>query len=159
MQTYLPGLFQQDDRMSMANSLESRVPFADPRIVRFALHTAFDLKLRGAATKWVLRQAVADVIPESVLNRRKVGFDTPAEAWMRGRHYPFVRDLLTSASARSRGFWKPSAIAALLDRPASPLWFDIVWKLASIEAWATTFLDGTPRMLSEPAAVVHAARP
>src|SRR5207248_9761615 len=78
IQTYLTGLFQQDDRMSMANSLESRVPMADPRIVRFALHTNFDLKLRGGATKWVLRQAVSDVIPSAVLNRRKVGFDTPA---------------------------------------------------------------------------------
>src|SRR5207237_844538 len=58
IQTYLTGLFQQDDRMSMANSVESRVPMADPRIVRFALHTNFDLKLRGGATKWVLRQAV-----------------------------------------------------------------------------------------------------
>src|SRR5205823_5783434 len=54
IQTYLTGLFQQDDRMSMANSVESRVPMADPRIVRFALHTNFDLKLRGGATKWVL---------------------------------------------------------------------------------------------------------
>src|SRR6267142_2196963 len=61
IQTYLTGLFHQDDRMSMANGLESRVPIADPRIVRFALHTSFDLKLRGGATKWILRQAVAVV--------------------------------------------------------------------------------------------------
>jgi asparagine synthase (glutamine-hydrolysing) len=141
MQTYLPGLFQQDDRMSMANSLESRVPLADPRIVRFALHTRFDLKLRGAATKWILRQAVSDVIPSMVLNRRKVGFDTPAAAWMRGRHMPFVRDLLTSPAARERGLFNPAGVARALDDTSNPLWFDIVWKLASIEAWAVTFLD------------------
>ena len=149
MQTYLTGLFQQDDRMSMANSLESRVPIADPRVVRFALHTRFDLKLRGGATKWVLRRAVSDVIPSEVLGRRKVGFDTPAEPWMRDRHPGFVRDLLLSKAARERGLYDTAAVERLLAAPRRPYWFDIVWKLASIEAWASTFLDST--------AVSHAA--
>jgi asparagine synthase (glutamine-hydrolysing) len=144
IQTYLPGLFHQDDRMSMANGLESRVPIADPRIVRFALHTDFGLKLRGGASKWILRQAVADVIPASVLNRRKVGFDTPAESWMRGPHAAFVHDLLHSSAARSRGFWDHAGVARALANTNSPYWFDVVWKLASIEAWAATFLDTAP---------------
>jgi asparagine synthase (glutamine-hydrolysing) len=144
MQTYLPGLFHQDDRMSMANSLESRVPFADPRIVRFALHTPFDLKLRAGATKWILRQAVADVIPQAVLNRRKVGFDTPADRWMRGPHRGFVRELLTSKAARERGFFNPAGVARIVNDTSNPQWFDVVWKLASIEAWALTFLDRAP---------------
>jgi asparagine synthase (glutamine-hydrolysing) len=143
MQTYLTGLFQQDDRMSMANSLESRVPIADPRVVRFALHTRFDLKLRGGATKWVLRRAVSDVIPSEVLGRRKVGFDTPAEPWMRDRHPKFVRDLLLSKSARERGLYDTGAVEQLLAAPRRPYWFDMVWKLASIEAWASTFMDST----------------
>jgi asparagine synthase (glutamine-hydrolysing) len=141
MQTYLTGLFQQDDRMSMANSLESRVPIADPRVVRFALHTRFDLKLRGGATKWVLRRAVSDAIPSSVLGRRKVGFDTPAESWMRDRHPDFVRDLLLSKAARERGIYDAAAVEAHLGAPRTPYWFDITWKLASVEAWASTFLD------------------
>jgi asparagine synthase (glutamine-hydrolysing) len=141
MQTYLTGLFQQDDRMSMANSLESRVPIADPRVVRFALHTRFDLKLRGGATKWVLRRAVSDVIPSAVLGRRKVGFDTPAESWMRDRHPDFVRELLLSKAARERGLYNAFAVKALLGAPRTPYWFDLVWKIASIEAWASTFLD------------------
>jgi asparagine synthase (glutamine-hydrolysing) len=141
MQTYLTGLFQQDDRMSMANSLESRVPIADPRVVRFALLTRFDLKLRGGSTKWVLRRSVSDAIPSAVLGRRKVGFDTPAESWMRDLHPGFVRDLLLSRAARERGFYDPGAIEQLLGKPRAPYWFDMVWKLASIEAWASTFLD------------------
>jgi asparagine synthase (glutamine-hydrolysing) len=148
MQTYLTGLFQQDDRMSMANSLESRVPIADPRVVRFALHTRFDLKLRGGATKWLLRRAVSDVIPSEVLGRRKVGFDTPAEKWMRDTHPGFVRELLLSKAARERGLYDIGAVGRLLDAPRRPFWFDIAWKLASIEAWASTFIDG--------AAVSHA---
>jgi asparagine synthase (glutamine-hydrolysing) len=129
--------------MSMANGLESRVPMADPRVVRFALHTDFDLKLRGGATKWVLRQAVADAVPEPVLNRRKVGFDTPAETWMRGPHLGFLRDLLLSSAAKTRGYWDPAAVERALDATSSRYWFDVVWKLASIEAWAVNFLDET----------------
>lgn len=141
VQTYLTGLFQQDDRMSMAHSLESRVPLADPRLVRFAFKSGFDLKFRDGASKWILRQAVADVIPASVLNRRKVGFDTPAEAWMKGRHAGFVRDLLTSRAARHRGLWNSGTLAHLLDHPDEPLWFDVMWKVVCIETWATLTLD------------------
>jgi asparagine synthase (glutamine-hydrolysing) len=140
MQTYLPGLFHQDDRMSMANSLESRVPLADPRIVRFACHTSFDLKVRSGATKWILREAVADSIPSHVVNRRKVGFDTPVEQWMRGSQRGFVRDLLLSTRARTRGLWNARAIERLLD-DRSPSWFQTAWKVLSIEAWAGVFLD------------------
>ena len=141
-QTYLTGLFHQDDRMSMAHSLESRVPLADPRLVRFAFQTPPELKLRGGASKWILRQAVADAIPPLVLNRRKVGFDTPAESWMRGRHAGFVRETLLSSAARSRGFWDGGAVERALDNTGHPYWFDIVWKLLMIEVWAGVFLDG-----------------
>ena len=141
MQTYLTGLFHQDDRMSMACSLESRVPLADPRLVRFAFRTGFDLKFRSGATKWLLRQAVAKVLPESVLNRRKIGFDTPAERWMKRQHSDFVRELLLSREARGRGLWNPTGIESWLDRPNHPQWFDVVWKAICIEAWATTFLS------------------
>ena len=144
VQTYLTGLFHQDDRMSMANSLESRVPLADPRLVRFAFQTPRELKLRGGASKWILRQAVADAIPPLVLNRRKVGFDTPAERWMRGPHAGFVRETLLSSAARSRGFWDGVAVERVLDNTAHPYWFDIVWKLLAIEVWASVFLDGRP---------------
>lgn len=139
--TYLTGLFQQDDRMSMANSLESRVPLADPRVVEFAFRTPFSLKLRGGASKWILRQAVADVIPDSVLNRRKVGFDTPAERWLRTDHNGFLRDLLLSSRARARGVLDPRGVERLLDSPQIDGWFDRVWKLACIEGWSRIFLD------------------
>ena len=151
MQTYLTGLFQQDDRMSMAHSLESRVPFADPRMVRFAFHTPFDLKLRGGSTKWILRQAMVNDVPPAVLSRRKVGFDTPMAAWFRGPHLGFVRDLLTSQRARERGLWNPKQVEALLGNLRHPQWFDVVWKLVSIEAWATTFVDAVaPAQMQTP---------
>jgi asparagine synthase (glutamine-hydrolysing) len=161
LQTYLTGLFHQDDRMSMACSLESRVPLADPRLVQFAFHLGFDLKFRAGATKWLLRQAVADVLPAMVLNRRKIGFDTPAETWMKGDHAGFVRDLLLSGQARERGFWNTSEVARLLDTPGQPRWFDRVWKLVCIEAWARNFLTSPPPQAkgSEDAITVAAEEP
>jgi asparagine synthase (glutamine-hydrolysing) len=141
LQTYLPGLFQQDDRMSMAVSLESRVPFADPRVVEAAFRIPFDLKFRSGASKWLLRRAVADVLPEEVLNRRKVGFDTPVERWMSGPHAPFVRDVLLSRRARERGLWDARVLEGWLAEPGRPYWADVVWKVLNIELWASAFLD------------------
>jgi asparagine synthase (glutamine-hydrolysing) len=141
LQTYLPGLFQQDDRMSMANSLESRVPLADPRLVRFAFHTPVDQKLRAGASKWILRKAVSDVLPNEILNRRKVGFDTPAETWMRTSHRDFVIDTLTSTRARERGFWNNQEVSRILLNSQNPFWFDLTWKLLCVELWSQNFLD------------------
>jgi asparagine synthase (glutamine-hydrolysing) len=142
VQTYLPGLFQQDDRMSMANGLESRVPLADPRLVRFAFHRGMDVKMRRGASKWLLREAVADAIPGMVLNRRKVGFDTPAAAWMRGAHRNFVRDTLLSSKARQRGLWQTFGLQHLLeDADHHPFATDLLWKTLCVESWCRLFLD------------------
>lgn len=159
-QTYLTGLFHQDDRMSMAVSLESRVPLADPRLVRFAFRTGFDLKFRGGASKWILRQAVSDILPQSVLTRRKVGFDTPVESWVKEQHSGFLRDVLLSKRARQRGFWNSKAVEDLLSHQSAPGWFDVVWKVLSIETWASVFLDGSYKGAAFPnVAYVHRNSP
>lgn len=138
LQTYLTGLFQQDDRMSMATSLESRVPLADPRLVRFAFKVNPDLRFRGGASKWILRQAVSTMLPSLVLSRRKVGFDTPAEAWIH-QHEDFVRDTLLSTRSLERGFWSKPGLESLLASKQ----FDKLWKVLSIELWASIFMDST----------------
>ena len=158
MRTYLTGLFHQDDRMSMAASLESRVPIADPRLVRFAFRVKFDAKFRGGASKWILRQAVSDVLPQSVINRRKVGFDTPTQAWMTGPHFDFVRDLMLSKKSRERGFWNINGIEQRLSQTNTSNWFDVFWKVVCIEAWASVFLDRQNDAKTEDQAYVIAKR-
>src|SRR5579863_2241194 len=138
LQTYLTGLFHQDDRMSMATSLESRVPLADPRLVRFAFKVNPDLRFRGGASKWILRRAVSTMLPPLVLSRRKVGFDTPAEAWIH-QHEDFVRDTLLSTRSLGRGFWSKPGLESLLAAKQ----FDKLWKVLCIELWASIFLDST----------------
>ena len=82
------------------------------------------------------------MIPERVLNRRKVGFDTPAERWMRGAHAGWVRDTLTGGRARARGLWDTKRLGQLLGETDHPLWFDAVWKCLCVETWARQVLDG-----------------
>lgn len=141
VQTYLPGLFQQDDRMSMAHSLESRVPLADPRLVQFAFGLPFAVKMRGGASKWVLRQAVADTLPPRVLSRRKVGFDTPAATWLKGRQNGFLRETILSTRARGRGWIERAGLEGMVDDTRNPHWFDLVWKALCLEVWASAVLD------------------
>jgi asparagine synthase (glutamine-hydrolysing) len=148
LQTYLTGLFHQDDRMSMATSLESRVPLADPRLVRFAFKVNPDLRFRGGASKWILRKAVSTMLPPLVLSRRKVGFDTPAEAWIH-QHEDFVRDTLLSTRSLERGFWSRPGLESLL----ASRQFDKLWKVLCIELWASIFLDSTAVRSSGPSTV------
>ena len=127
--------------MSMAWSLESRVPLADPRVVTMGLRIPGEFKLRNGASKWILRESLRGVVPDWVIDRRKAGFDTPALRWMRTQHAEFMRDLLLGRQARERGWWNPVAVERLLAEPLSSTWFDRVWKLACIEAWGRTVID------------------
>src|SRR5262249_50877696 len=85
MKTYLHELLMKQDQMSMAASLESRVPFLDWKLVEFTTRMPESLKLRGRTTKYVLRQAMKDVLPPEILKRRKIGFPVPLGTWLRGK--------------------------------------------------------------------------
>lgn len=138
--TYLPGLFHQEDRMSMANGIESRVPFADRRLVEFAFALSFDAKVRDGSTKWILRQAARNWVPKPVLTRRKVGFDTPVASWLKHAHRGFLREFLLESKAVSRNLWNPQALSRLIDNVSHPAWFDVIWKILCVEGWARNFL-------------------
>jgi len=84
MKTYLVELLMKQDQMSMAASIESRVPFLDHRLVEFAAGLPTRMKLRGFTTKWILREAVRGILPPAILTRKKMGFPVPFGIWMRG---------------------------------------------------------------------------
>jgi asparagine synthase (glutamine-hydrolysing) len=94
--------------MSMAHSLEVRPPFLDHRICEFAVSLPEELKIRQSRLKFLLRELMAAKLPRSVLNRKKVGFDIPAHAWLRGALKPLLLDTLTQESIEDTGlFWWP----------------------------------------------------
>jgi asparagine synthase (glutamine-hydrolysing) len=100
--TWLRGdILVKADRMSMAHSLEVRVPFLDKEVFEVAATVPVDLKLppKSDATKYALRRALEGVVPPAIVNRRKLGFPTPTRVWLRNEMYSWVRDILTRSGA------------------------------------------------------------
>ncbi len=102
------------DRASMAHSLEARVPFLSHLMVDWSLTLPLDMKLHGRTGKYVLRRAVADWLPPSVMRRRKQGFQMPLDAWFRGGLGDFALSAWTEGGAAQAGYLKPDAVARLL---------------------------------------------
>ena len=109
MKTYLVELLMKQDQMSMAASIESRVPFLDHHLVEFAAALADTHEAARPTTKWILREAVRDVLPPEILTRKKMGFPVPFGVWMRGPWKDAARDVLLDARSRQRGIIDPAA--------------------------------------------------
>jgi asparagine synthase (glutamine-hydrolysing) len=144
LKTYLVELLMKQDQMSMAASIESRVPFLDHHLVEFATALPPRMKLRGLQTKWILRQAVKPLLPPEILTRRKMGFPVPFSLWLRGGGAGLARDVLLDSRARQRGVTDPAAVSALIDAHASGAADagDALWSLLNLELWYRTFIDG-----------------
>jgi asparagine synthase (glutamine-hydrolysing) len=108
-------LLVKTDRMSMAHSLEARVPYLDPVVAELALALPTKLKVQGLSKKRLLRRTAQPLIPKGIVRARKRGFSIPAAAWLRGELEPLARELLAPARTRSQGFFDPAAVARLLD--------------------------------------------
>ena len=119
IKTYLVELLMKQDQMSMAASIESRVPFLDHHLVEFATTLAPRMKLRGLTTKWILRQAVKGLLPREILTRPKMGFPVPFSLWMRGPWAHVARDVLFDRRSRERGLVNHRALAQLMQAHAA----------------------------------------
>jgi asparagine synthase (glutamine-hydrolysing) len=103
------------DRMSMATSLETRAPFLDGDLMELAFSMPGHLKIRHGERKWILKQAMRDVLPESILNRRKEGFSIPMKNWLRRELQSLMRDLLSPDRVERRGLFDPQVVTELMD--------------------------------------------
>jgi asparagine synthase (glutamine-hydrolysing) len=143
MKTYLVELLMKQDQMSMATSIESRVPFLDHKLVEFAAQLPDSWKLSGMTTKRVLRESMKGLLPESILNRPKMGFPVPFAAWTRGSWNSVAREVLLDRRARERGIIDPGAVERLLADHAAGRTNggDRIWTLLNLELWYRTFVD------------------
>jgi asparagine synthase (glutamine-hydrolysing) len=141
---YLSFVLLRDiDAMSMAHSLEVRVPFLDRLVSDVAARIAWDVKLRDGVGKWVLKHALRDLLPDDVLFRPKMGFGLPYQVWMRRTLAPIVRDTLSTSRVRSRGILDVAETQKLVDRfyaGDDNVWRR-VWTLFVLEGWAAEVLD------------------
>ena len=144
--TYLHELLMKQDQMSMAASIESRVPFLDHPLVEFASGLPERLKLRGLTTKWVLRESMKDVLPPEILSRKKMGFPVPIGAWFRGAYRTVVDEYVLGPRAMQRGLFDPNAVRSLVEAHArGENHSERLWSLVNLEMWQRIFLDGEPR--------------
>ncbi|HET8565115.1 MAG TPA: asparagine synthase (glutamine-hydrolyzing) [Solirubrobacterales bacterium] len=109
-------LLVKTDRLSMAHSLELRVPFLDAAVADFAFSLPRKLKVRGSAKKRLLRRALGPLLPREVVQGRKQGFSIPIAAWLRGPLGPFAREVLSPSALSRQGLLDPDAVTPLLDR-------------------------------------------
>jgi len=151
LETYLVELLMKQDQMSMAASIESRVPFLDHVFVERVAAMPGRLKLRGWQTKAVMRAAVRDVVPREILTRRKMGFPVPVGRWLRGPFRPLVDELVLGPRALARGLFDPGALRRLAasHRAGAVDHGDRLWLLINLELWQRIFLDG-----EEPAGIM-----
>jgi asparagine synthase (glutamine-hydrolysing) len=144
VQLYLPDdLLVKMDIASMAHSLEVRSPFLDHHVVEFAATLPPGLKLRGLTQKYLLKRVMADVLPVPVLRRRKMGFGVPIDHWFRRGLLEMAHDLLLGERARTRGYFRGSAVSRLLaeHREGRADHHGRLWSLLLLELWHRTFID------------------
>jgi asparagine synthase (glutamine-hydrolysing) len=148
-ETYLPeDVLAKVDRMSMAHSIESRVPLLDHEVVTFAASLPADMKIDGDARKRILKEVAASVLPASVLTRRKQGFGVPIGNWFRGRLRDMVRDVLQSSRARQRGYFEPRFVDRILNEHLTARRDHTLrlWQLVMFELWHREYLDRNVEM-------------
>jgi asparagine synthase (glutamine-hydrolysing) len=142
--TYLHELLMKQDQMSMAASIESRVPFLDHPLVEFTATLPERLKLRGRTTKYILREAMRDFLPAEILSRSKMGFPVPIARWFREGYRGIVDEFVLGERAAARGLFDPSYVRAVAGEHASGLrdHSERLWALANVEIWHRIFIDG-----------------
>jgi asparagine synthase (glutamine-hydrolysing) len=146
LKTYLHELLMKQDQMSMAASIESRVPFLDHKLVELSTALPDRLKLRGWTTKYVLREAMKGILPESILRRRKMGFPVPLGRWFRGGFRPLLDEYVTGERTIARGLFQPKFLRRLVQQHADGTadHTERLWTLVNFEMWQRHFLDGEP---------------
>jgi asparagine synthase (glutamine-hydrolysing) len=131
--TYLPGdILMKLDIATMACSLEARCPFLDHHQMEWSAGLPTQLKVRKGITKFLLKKAMEPWLLRELLNRSKQGFGMPMAAWLRTGFHELARDVLTDATAHSRGLFRPEAVATEQDQGhdhALPLWVVIQFEL------------------------------
>jgi len=142
--TYLHELLMKQDQMSMAASIESRVPFLDHRLVEFSSRLPERMKLRGATTKYILRQSMKGLLPQAILSRPKMGFPVPVGTWFRGAFGWVIEEYVLSERALSRGIFDPTFVRSIFHRhqAGGEDHSERMWALVNFEIWQRQFLDG-----------------
>jgi asparagine synthase (glutamine-hydrolysing) len=141
--TWLPDdLLIKADRMTMANSIELRVPFLDHKILEFAARLPRNQKVRGWGMKYLLKKALVKHVPQQILRRRKVGFPNPSASWLAHDLKDMVSDILLDSKAISRGYFRKPALEQLIESNSRSVRYTAeIFSLVVLELWHRAFVD------------------
>jgi asparagine synthase (glutamine-hydrolysing) len=149
--TFLTTLLMKQDKMSMAASIESRVPFLDHELVEYGVRLATQRKLQGDVHKKILKDVAAEYLPAALLHREKQGFPVPVTPWFqRPDTQQRFKDVLLDARTLSRGIFQQKVVERHLaevargDRGTGSDATYLVWNLVNFELWQRTFIDAPP---------------
>ena len=153
---FMPTLnLTYNDKMSMASSVEVRVPFLDRELAEFvAWNVRPEWKLRGKwrpVTKHIFREAMRGMLPDEVLRQPKAGFAAPVDYWLANELRPMVDDLLSENQVRKRGMFRPEVVRRYVDehRRGAEDWSMQIWQFLTLEIWMQLFMDGGARSFAE----------
>jgi asparagine synthase (glutamine-hydrolysing) len=144
--SYLPeDLLVKVDIASMAHSLEARSPFLDHKVMEFAALLPPNLKLRGMETKFLLKDTLSDIVPQEILQRKKMGFGVPLDVWFRNDLKEMAYDVLLDQKSIERGYFRKEYVLQMLDDHVSKRYDHSyrIWALLFLELWHRMFIDGT----------------
>lgn len=146
LKTYLVELLMKQDNMSMAASIESRVPYLDHVLVEYALSIPSNHKVRGLSGKHVLKSAASDLLPKQVIEQRKRGFPTPWRTWLSSGWLNEAEKLILAPRSQERGLFRPEILHRLMDehRAGAVDNSNRIWRLVNLELWHRIFIDADP---------------
>ena len=128
--------------MTMANSIELRVPLLDHRLLEFAASLPPHYKLKGFTLKYIWKKALSKRVPDRILKRKKAGFPVPYEFWLRNNFKDQIRDILTDRKTVERGYFERSAVEKLINANTDfGTYSKEVFSLVALELWHRMFLD------------------
>jgi len=164
--SYLIELLMKQDQMSMAASVESRVPFLDHVLVEFTARIPTRYSIAGTAGKFILKQAVEDLLPKSIVYRKKMGFPTPWDYWLVGSKLDDLERILLEPRSRDRGLFRPEVVKRIFaeHRVKARDHGNRIWRLLNLELWMRVMIDDEPaedvaaQLSSEPVAVDQRGR-
>lgn len=142
--TFLHGLLVAEDKLSMAHSVETRVPFLDNDMLDYIVTVPWNLKIKNGNIKYILKLAMQKLLPSKILSRPKVGFTPPDKSWYKGKMLKYIEGLLFSKKALARGYFCPSYLHKILDDHLSSRCNNrfLLWSLMCFEWWNRIFIDG-----------------
>jgi asparagine synthase (glutamine-hydrolysing) len=150
--TWLPDdLLVKADKITMANSIELRVPLLDHKVLEFAATLPSDFKVHGSVTKYIAKRCLTAQVPQEILDRKKAGFPVPYTKWLRTELRDTVRNILLDRQSIARGYFRKSAVERMLkENVDSGAHMKEVFCLTVLELWHREFLQPKPGLYQEP---------